>query len=205
MSSYNVVDLRCPGCGEPSSVNTKKCKYCGRDILISSFTSVYEMTSQDADKYVKSYKEVLQANPNDAQINTSIAMCYLKLKNYDKAIASFEKAMEDDFDNSETYFYAAVCLLKGKKAFLAPLAEVKKAEMYINSSLKIENRGIYYYYLAYLKYDFYERKHLNTSPTFREAISLAKGNNVTDYEIQTLFELLDVARPDNIDICYSPQ
>ena len=31
---------------------------------------------------------------------------------------AFEKAIEDNFDNFETFYYAAVCLLKGKKAYI---------------------------------------------------------------------------------------
>lgn len=57
-------------------------------------------------------------------------MCYLMLKLYDKALPAFEKAMEDNFDNSETFFYAAVCLLKGRKAFLLTRPEIDKIEEY---------------------------------------------------------------------------
>lgn len=99
------------------------------------------MNPQVTNKYVKFYKEALADNPNNPQLNSSIGMCYLKLKLYDKALESFEKAIEDDFDNSETYFYAAVCLLKGRKAFLTPKADIDKALEYINAALMIENRG----------------------------------------------------------------
>lgn len=69
-------------------------------------------------------------------------MCYLKLKLYDKALSAFEKAMEDNFDNSETFFYAAICLLKGRKAFLLNRTEIDKAEEYINAAIMIEPRAV---------------------------------------------------------------
>ena len=51
---------------------------------------------------------------------------------YDKALNSFEKALENSFDNSEIYFLAAVCILKGKKANLAHREDINKIEEYIN-------------------------------------------------------------------------
>lgn len=53
-------------------------------------------------------------------------MCYLKLKLFDKALSAYEKAIEDNFDNSEIYFYAAICLLKGQKAFLVQRPTIYK-------------------------------------------------------------------------------
>jgi len=207
MATYKVLDLKCPGCGEPASTNMDQCKYCGREVIISSFSSVYEMSAQQVNKYMSSYLKVLKENPHDPVIHFSIAMCYLKIKLYDKALISFERAIEEDFDHSDAYFYAAVCLLKGKKAFLTPLTEIKRAEDYINAAIMIENRAIYYYFLAYIKYDFYERKYLNTSPTYQESLMMAKENHLTHADIQILFELLGVTRPLEllIGINYTPQ
>lgn len=196
MTKYNVLNLKCPGCGSPVLTSEKFCKYCGREIVISTFSSVYSMTTQDINKYVNSYKKVLNEDPDNSIINLSIGMCYLKLRLYDKALKSFEKAIEDNFDNSETYFYAAICLLKGKKAFLTPIADIRKLEDYINAALNIENRGIYNYFLAYIKYDFYYRKSLNTQPTYFEEIEKAKINNVTNADIRFLFQLLNVKKPE---------
>lgn len=195
--SYQAIDLTCPGCGAPVSINQKVCEYCDRPILISSFNSVYSMSLTDINKYKKSYTQALGENPDNPQINSSIAMCYLKLRLYDKALESFEKAIEDDFDNSETYFYAAVSLLKGKKAFLTPRADINKAIDYINAALMIEPKGIYYYFLAYIKYDFFERKFLNTAPNFKECYYNAIQAGVSDYDINMLFDILGVSKPSN--------
>lgn len=195
--SYKTIDLTCPGCGAPVSINQKVCEYCDRPVLISSFNSVYSMSLADINKYKKSYIQALGDNPDNPLINSSIAMCYLKLRLYDKALESFEKAIEDDFDNSETYFYAAVSLLKGKKAFLTPRADINKAIDYINAALMIEPKGIYHYFLAYIKYDFFERKFLNTEPNFKECYYNAIQAGVSDYDINMLFDILGVSKPSN--------
>lgn len=198
--AYSVIDLKCPGCGEPVKTDQKYCKFCGREVIISSFNSVYDMTAQELNKYANTYKKALNEHPENTELSASIGMCYLKLKLYDKAFEHFEKAIEEDFDNSEIYFYAAISLLKGKKAFLATKSTVDKAIELVNAALMIENRGIYYYFLSYLKYDFYSRKSLNVYPSFVEELINARNNSVTLSDIDRLFELLCVAIPEQMII-----
>lgn len=200
MVEYKVAELRCPGCGGPTSTSEQTCKYCGNNVIITTFNSVYEMTAKDVNKYVRSYQEVLRGDPDESAINISIAMCYLRLKMYDRALECFQKAMQENFDNSETYFFAAVSLLKGNKAFLTPKSVIDHAQKYINAALSIENRGIYNYFLAYIKYDFYERKFLNVSPSYKEELNIAVLNNVPQEDIKQLFEILNVDIPDALNV-----
>jgi tetratricopeptide (TPR) repeat protein len=152
------------------------------------------MTMPMLHKYAKAYRQALDTNPDNGDLNTSIAMCYLKLKLYDKALNAFEKAIENNFDNSETYFYAAICLLRGKKAYLTPRAAIDKIEEYINAALMIEPRGIYYYFWAYIKYDYFYRKCYNTSPTYEEVLSLARRAGVSEYDTEQLWGILGVEK-----------
>lgn len=187
--------ITCPGCGEPWSLDMKECPSCLRPVVITTFSSVSGMSSLELNKYAKTYKKILAEDEDNAPINSAIGMCYLKLKLYDKALDAFEKAIEDDFDNSETYFYAAVCVLGGKKAFLNSRANIEKAESYINAAMMIEPRGIYEYFLAYIKYDFYERKYLNVSPDYRQCLNDALGMGVSETDAFMLFEALGVDNP----------
>jgi len=193
-----VINLACPGCGAPVSTEQKNCVYCSRPIVIESYSSVQNMSPLELNKYANAYRKALAENPDSQDINFSIAICYLKLKLYDKALPAFEKAMEDNFDNSEAFFYAAVCLLKGQKAFVTPRANIDKAEEYINAALMIEPKGIYYYFQAYIKQDYFERKFLNTSPTWQEALQMAIDSGVTTEEAESLFALLNVEIPEKL-------
>ena len=193
--AHQVIDMKCPGCGAPTSTGETVCKYCHRPVVISTFNSVYSMPMPEVNKYAGAYRNALAQNPDNTALNNSIAMCYLKLKLYDKAQAAFEKVVEDNFDNSETFFYAAVCLLKGKKAFLAQRTDIDKAVEYINAALMIEPRGIYYYFLAYIKYDFFERKYLNTTPNYRECMQMSIDVGTSEFDKEMLFNVLGIARP----------
>lgn len=186
-------NITCPGCGEPWTLNMKECPSCHRPVVISTFNSIYSMPMPEVNKYANTYKKVLAEDPSNTEVQSSIAMCYLRLKLYDKALLAFEEAIEADFDNSETYFYAAVCLLRGKKAFLAQRSDIDKAIEYINAALMIETKGIYLYFLAYIKFDFFERKYLNTSPNYWECIQMACDLGVSDFDKEMLFNILGVA------------
>lgn len=190
-----VIEITCPGCGERLTLDMKKCPSCHGPVVISTFNSVYSMSSLDTNKYANAYKKALSENPNDRELNISIAMCYLKLNLFDKALPAFEKAIEDNFDNSEAYFYAAVCLLKGKKAFLQPRPIIDRIIEYINAAIMIEPKGIYYYFLAYIKYDYFARKSYITTPNHEETLLLARQTGFSDYDVLQLFDVLHVEKP----------
>lgn len=193
--SRQIIELNCPGCGARVSTGQKECDWCHKPVVISTFNSVYSMPMPEVNKYAGAYKKALGENPDNDELNKSAAMCYLKLKLYDKALVAFETAIEDNFDDPETYFYAAVCLLKGKKAFLAQRKDINKCIEYINAANMIEPRGIYYYFLAYVKYDFFERKYLNTKPDFRECLRMANELGTSEYDISMLFDVIGVSKP----------
>jgi tetratricopeptide (TPR) repeat protein len=194
-----VHDTSCRSCGAPAEIGQTKCKFCKNPVVISTFNSVYAMPMPVINQYAAEYREALQNEPGAKDLNNSIAMCYLKLGLHDKALGAFEKAMEDNFDNSETFFYAAICLLKGKKAFLLQRPEIDRIEKYINAALAIEpNKGIYHYFLAYIKYDYFERKSLNTTPNYREVLAQAKSSGLSPLDAEQLFGILGVSRPEGL-------
>lgn len=194
-----TIELKCPGCGERLTIDMGTCPSCHGPIVISTFNSVYAMPSLEVNKYASAYKKALNDNPDSVELNTSIAMCYLKLKLYDKALPAFEKAIEDNFDNSETYFYAAVCLLQGKKAFLQQRTTIDKILEYINAAIMIEpTKGIYHYFMAYIKYDYFARKYFITSPNYQEILTTAHQIGVSEYDIAQLYEILGVEKPDRL-------
>lgn len=114
---------------------------------------------------------------------------------YPQALASIEKAMQADQSNPELYYYAVIALLQGKRAFLADRSTIKKVEEYLNVAIAISNKPIYYYLLAYIKYDFYFNKKLRTSPSHQELLFMARDLGVTSEEIHELFKLLKLQRP----------
>lgn len=187
-----VVDVRCPGCGSAWSTNQQFCQYCGRQVLISSMSDLISLEARDLKKHVRTYEDALDEGADDPSVHAALGMCLLKLGLRDKALSHFEDALLDDIENSEPYFYAAVASLGGKKPFLVPLAGIRRAEEYLTAALRLEERGIYAYLYGYIRFDYYERKSLNVEPSYQNYLQQAVLRGVTDLDIQTLFELLEI-------------
>ncbi|MBR4357549.1 MAG: hypothetical protein IKQ00_06450 [Butyrivibrio sp.] len=193
--SQGVIELECPGCAAPLTTSTKTCPKCFRPIVISTLNTISGFSPIDLKKQANTYSKAMVNNPDNDELNMSIAFCYMKLKLYDKAIPCFEKALEENFDNADAYFYAAIALLKGKKAFLAQRDTINKIIEYIDAANMIEPKGIYHYFLAYIKYDYFERKSLNNRPMYRECLKEAVNLGLSETDVSGLFELLGVERP----------
>lgn len=196
--AHQVIELECPGCGVPITTSTQTCPQCFRPIVISTFNSVSSMSPLDINKQASAYRKAMAGNPDNKDLNMSIAFCYLKLKLYDKALPCFEKAIEDNFDNSEVYFYAAITLLKGKKAFLTPRTVIDKAEEYLNAAIMIEPKSVYYYFWAYLRYDHHFRKHYIMNPNYKTLLSKAIQIGLSQTDVQELYTILEVERPNEL-------
>lgn len=195
--SHSVIDLECPGCGVRITTSTKTCPKCYQPVVISTLGSLDGFSPIALKKQASVYNKAMVENPDNDELNMSIAFCYMKMNLYDKAIPCFEKALEENFDNADVYFYAAIALLRGKKAFLANRDTINKVIEYIDAANMIETKAIFYYYLAYIKYDYFERKCLNNLPSYKDCLDQAFEMGVSETDIQMLFELLGVERPNN--------
>lgn len=195
-----VENLKCPGCGAPIDTLQANCKYCGRPIIVTTFNSFNNETKEVMDNYKNMYQDVLKEDPNNGAINSSMGMYLLKVGSYQLALKKFEKAIEEEVDNSETFFWAGVSMLNGKRPFLSQKATIDKAIEYATSASMIENRGIYNYFIAYLKYDFYFLKMLQISPNYQEELAQAIANNVTLEDINILGQVMKVQFPEEFNL-----
>jgi tetratricopeptide (TPR) repeat protein len=198
--ALQIIDLTCPGCGGGVSTEQKQCVFCGRPIVISSFNDIQSLEPFELNKYANNYRKALAEHPDNKDLNASIAICYMKLKLYDQAGVAFEKCLEDNFDNSEVFFYAACCLLKGQKAFVTPRMNIDKIVEYLNAAIMIEPRGIYYYFLAYVKQDYFERKYLNCKPNWKDTLQTAVQMGLPVADVTQLSEILQVEIPRSLSI-----
>lgn len=185
-----AIELECPGCASPISLDTKVCPYCHRPIVISDMDMISGFSPLDLNKQIFAYRKAASQNPDSRELAQSEAFCYLKLGRYDDAINSFTKALEGNFDNADTYLYAAVALLRGKRPFLSSRETINKIVEYINAANMIEPKGIYYYFLGFVKQDYFERKYLRNLPSSQECLAKASEFGFSDADVKTLNEMM---------------
>jgi tetratricopeptide (TPR) repeat protein len=193
--AQQVIQSTCRGCGGPIDVSKQRCSYCKQPVAVSTFNSVFEMPIGLVNQCADIYQQESSAELGNAKLDNFVAMCYLKLEQREEAAQAFARAIREDFNNSENYFYSAICLLNGKKAFLSPKATIEQIEKQLKSATLIEPKAIYYYFWAYIKYDYYERKYFNTSPNYREMLQKANNAGLSPFDIDQLYSILGVSRP----------
>lgn len=67
--AHSIINLTCPGCGNPVSTSQEECQYCGHEIIVSTFNSVYNMPVPEVNKCANAYRKALAENPDNIDLN----------------------------------------------------------------------------------------------------------------------------------------
>ena len=187
-----VIDLRCPGCGHPLKSDEARCEYCGRPIEITSFSEAESLSVEDLKKHISLYNSIIGQNAHDATAYFSKGICFLKLKLYDNALDCFNKAIEADFSFQDAYFYAAVATLNGKTPFVLSRSQINQAENFLHDAISFNEKGIYFYFAAFIRYDYHNRKSFIVTPDYKDYLLKAKESGVSKTDIENLFTILNL-------------
>jgi hypothetical protein len=120
---------------------------------------------------------------------------HLRLGLPKQAAAEFELARTGAPLDPDAYYFGAIAELGGKKAFLAPLRCIRMADTLIHGALGLDDRPEFHYFLAYLRYDYYERKYLRPPAPWQASFVEAWNTGLTESRIDSLFTLLSVENP----------
>lgn len=185
------ISLNCPNCDRPITLDTELCPGCHQPVTLSSI-SLRGLSPLQLNHRTGAYLQALAANPGNQKINCSLGMCYFGLHLYDKAIACFEKAIADNASSADTYYIAAICLLRGKSPYMAKREDINKCIDYLNAANMLEPKAIYFYLLGYIKENYFERKYLNVMPNAQHEYASAREMGIYDDDIEQLNELLNI-------------
>jgi tetratricopeptide (TPR) repeat protein len=187
-----VLDLKCPGCGAPSDSQRANCDYCGRPIVITSFRDLSDIIGSDLSKYSVVYTDFAKNNPESVQIQLALAICKIKLNQFESAKRVLTKLLEKVATNPDVYFYLAVSLLDGKSAFVTSLSNAKEILSLLNSANSISPSGLNALFQAYVAFDYFERKFLNVSPNFMELLQKSRELGLSSADAQSLKSALQI-------------
>ena len=193
---YKVEVLRCPTCGANVSLNSESCEYCGNILKISAVETLAATPLEQINKIKTSFQALPPSEKENPSIQNTLAFCYLRLGLFKNALSAFENAMDNFPDNPDNYFGAAVCTLNGKKPFLLNREIVDKAESYLDAAIQLQPKAIFYFLFAYIRYDYFYRKHLRVSPTYMDVLQKAINMGLTASDKKKVFSLLKLEMPD---------
>lgn len=189
----NIQSLKCPNCSAPIKLDSNTCDFCGYDYIIPNLSGLIGFKPTTINKYIAFYKNQLNDKPNDPLVNLALGICYLDLGLSEFAQKYIKKAIDITPENSDTYYYYAMSLLKGEKIKLAKISEIKEVEKFLEAAIKLyPSKYVYYYFQIIIKYEFYHRNGFKIEPSIeslREKLDpLVKDEN----EIKQLIKQLNV-------------
>lgn len=176
--SQTIVDasIKCHACGkslQKEAGDTYKCSKCGESFCSDHFSLELKLCSNCRDE----------------------ANRLLHSRMFDEARAYYAKAIANGTTDPDAYYYAAICLLKGNRPFIQQRATIDAIVNYMNKAITLKNKAIYYYFLAYIKYDYFKKKYLNISPDYSANYKTAVLKGLTTSEVLKMYSLIGVERP----------
>ena len=193
-----IISMKCPSCGASITTQTKQCDYCQSDILVKSFKNLAAMPLPQVNKYMAAYQAASAEHPDNNDVNASVGLCFLRLKKYDQALNYLEKAQADNFEDATPFFYAAVARLKGRKPFLLNRQEIDQIMTDLEAAMSIEPKAEQYYFMSYIKRDYFKRKFLNTTPSWEEYMQEAVDNGLSAADVEEFHAM--VGTPVDIEL-----
>jgi tetratricopeptide (TPR) repeat protein len=193
-----IISMKCPSCGASITTQTKQCDYCQSDILVKSFKNLAAMPLPQVNKYMAAYQAASAEHPDNNDVNAAVGLCFLRLKKYDQALNYLEKAQADNFEDATPFFYAAVARLKGRKPFLLNRQEIDQIMTDIEAAMSIEPKAEQYYFMSYIKRDYFKRKFLNTTPSWEEYMQEAVDNGLSAADVEEFHAM--VGTPVDIEL-----
>ena len=193
-----IISMKCPSCGASITTQTKQCDYCQSDILVKSFKNLAAMPLPQVNKYMAAYQSASAEHPDNNDVNASVGLCFLRLKKYDLALNYLEKAQADNFEDATPFFYAAVARLEGRKPFLLNRQEIDQIMTDIEAAMSIEPKAEQYYFMSYIKRDYFKRKFLNTTPSWEEYMQEAVDNGLSAADVEEFHAM--VGTPVDIEL-----
>ncbi|MBR1514655.1 MAG: tetratricopeptide repeat protein [Bacteroidales bacterium] len=193
-----VIALNCPGCNQPVSTDQVKCRFCKRPIVVQKISEIQAMPAVEMTKYMNVYKSIVAENPMHKSLNGALAVCYINMKMYDKALEVYDKIMDDNIDNPDMFFNTAVCHLRGKKPFQCQRADIDAAIKYVNVANSMQPNAMNHLLLSYIKQDYFERKYLQINPSWQDELENADSYGANETIVKELSSALNVQLPEVI-------
>lgn len=193
MNEFNVLQINCRCCGASVDTASNKCDYCQSPIRISSLGSTSNLSTSTLMKYAKSYEN---ADQDGEDSNFARGIIFLKLGQLEKASENFSLSIDNNPLNADAFYYLGLTRLGGKKPFLCQRPVINKVIADLEAAIDIENKGIFHYCVAIIKFDYFKRKGFHIASDYIKSLTEAKVSGLVIEETSELREYLGVKLPE---------
>lgn len=184
-----------------SKDEVKKCKSCKAYIIVQNTFEAETLSSVEKMKQQMNLLAALNRGSLDQDskdmLNNSLGLIALESKSYLIAQKHFQKAVDENPDNAEAYYYHSLSLLNGQRPFLNSRNLIDQLIQNMDFALSLGMKGKYAYLKALLIHDFYILKSFRYPESVSSVLEIANALGVTDEEKREIFKILNMNKPAN--------
>jgi len=178
MSELTITVLVCPQCSAPVRQGSKTCDKCYSEYIITPVNNL-KKTLEDFEKKIKTK---ISEGGESAELFTAMGICQMQRGLYKYANSYFDKAIALLPEDGDTFYYAAIALLNGKRPFLSSLPTIRKVVEYLELALGFSEQGSYYYLQHLVHTDYFEKRKLSCSPSSGELLDKSLSFGISDID-----------------------
>ena len=136
-----VQCLTCGGMADLGNAAEVDCPYCGCTVTPRRISFFSQMSHSE----VIQFKTVLDSSDSEEQENKTLplALCYLKVGNYELAKKKFAQVIDENPECAEAYFYYTCSFLRGKTLSAISMSEARTAVEYLKTAMALDEKFVF--------------------------------------------------------------
>lgn len=178
----------CPQCGAPAKPSQRNCEFCKAEFFITSVAYLGKLDQGGINKYLQHYKKLTKENPDDAEGYLGLGITFLQLGMFPLALKSFERVIELSPEIPQSYYYASLAKIQGRRLMTLSLKEAKDVESLANTAAQIDpGNPTFTLLLALIRRDYYEANGMKSpAPNAEELLATIQGREIETKEVDRL-------------------
>lgn len=186
----------CPQCGAAAAPSDQRCSFCKAEFFITSLAYLGSLDSSSVGKYLKHYKEIIQADPSNPEGLLGLGLCYLQMGSYSNAQQCFAKVMESKPELPQPYYYSALARIAGRRLKTLGMNEVRSIEHHLHlASQLVGDMPQIALLQAMIARDYYETNGMKIKgPPAKELLEGLTGRPISKQELEHIKVAVKVAK-----------
>jgi tetratricopeptide (TPR) repeat protein len=134
-------------------------------VHITTLSELDELDPEAKAELLARYEEKVRNHPENARHHFALGLSYLDQRLYDRAVASFKRALGKGLREADLYYYLALAALGGKQPRCLGLSRIKEIESLLEAAVRQDDDSPHFKALwALIKHDYYLANGLRVPP-----------------------------------------
>ena len=180
-----MAKIQCISCGGITDLGNgaeAECPYCGCTVTPRRISSFSQMSLPE----VFQIKTVLEAPGTVTKENKALplALCYLKIGNYELAKKKLAQVLEESPECGEAYFYYTVAMLRGQILSSISMQEARTATGYLKTAMALDEKFVFPKLLyGLICQEYYQANDLTAPDNGADILAEVTGQEVDEQEL----------------------